>query len=191
MIKLGYLAKQVATTPAGFAAPDVVDIYSVSACISADFADYICYWQHNGFWVFDSPALIQRVAALAGTSVDRCRLFYYEAYPLQYLPLQWAWQRFAPEQALPLNVVPAHNPSLEGYDIVSYSAGSSAECSPLSCNQMAKTIRPNAHCLLPALDDAIRLLEDGELENCEPGPYRIIAVHSLQWPLSDAGVDTW
>ncbi len=70
----------------------------------------------------------------------------------------------------------------EGYDVVSFSAGTSPECSPLSCNGLAKEIPTNRHCLLDSFEEAKGLLEQGKFVKCEPGPYRIFAVHSVEWP---------
>lgn len=50
MIPVGYMAKRVPMKPDWLKATDVVDIYSVSSCIAEDFADYIEYWKHNGYW---------------------------------------------------------------------------------------------------------------------------------------------
>ena len=43
--------------------PRVVDVFSVSACINSNFAEYIADWKHNGYRLFDSPELIREVAA--------------------------------------------------------------------------------------------------------------------------------
>ncbi len=42
------MAKRVSKRPDWLKAPQVIDIYSVSGCISKNFADYINYWRHNG-----------------------------------------------------------------------------------------------------------------------------------------------
>jgi hypothetical protein len=55
MIPVGYMAKRVLRKPDWLPAPQVIDIYSVSNCHSENFADYIPYWKHNGYWFFDSP----------------------------------------------------------------------------------------------------------------------------------------
>ncbi len=49
MIPAGYMAKRVSSKPDWLNAAQVIDIYSVSSCVSPDFADYINYWMHNGF----------------------------------------------------------------------------------------------------------------------------------------------
>ena len=59
MIPAGYMAKRVQNRPNGFENTGIVDIYSVSGCISKNFADYIKFWKHNGYWFFDSPQIIQ------------------------------------------------------------------------------------------------------------------------------------
>ena len=71
---------------------------------------------------------------------------------------------------------------LTGYDVVTFSFGNSAECSPLSCNALADEMQTNQHCLLSTLEQARQLLEWGRFDNTEPGPYRIFAVHSVRWP---------
>ena len=58
MISVDYMAKCVSVRPEWIKAEPVADIYSVSGCVSKDFADYINYWKHNGYWFFDSPEII-------------------------------------------------------------------------------------------------------------------------------------
>lgn len=69
---------------------------------------------------------------------------------------------------------------LEGYDVATFSVGTSPECSPLSCNSLAREIKVNRHSLLSSLEEAKQSLESGKLKNSEPGPYRIFAVYSLE-----------
>lgn len=90
-----------------------------------------------------------------------------------------SWVRFEPEASFDTNVQPPSAHTLEGFDVVTFSAGTSPECSPLSCNALAAGISTNSHCLLPSLDAAIQALESGSFDNSEPGPYRIIAVYSV------------
>ena len=56
MIPVGYMYKKIVIKPDWLKAANIVDVYSLSNCISHGFADYINYWQHNGYWLFDSPA---------------------------------------------------------------------------------------------------------------------------------------
>ena len=62
MIPVGYMAKRVTKKPDWLKADTVHDVYSVTNCLSKDFADYINYWKHNGYWFFDSPEIIQNLA---------------------------------------------------------------------------------------------------------------------------------
>jgi hypothetical protein len=95
---------------------------------------------------------------------------------------QHRWILVAPEPSLRTQVVPAPARTLEGYDIVTFSAGTRAECSPLSCSRLAAEIETNAHCLLPTLEQGHALLEAGRFAHSEPGPFRIFAVYSVPWP---------
>jgi hypothetical protein len=47
VIPVGYMAKRVSLRPEWLKAPNVVDLYSVSPCVSADFAPYIEHWQRS------------------------------------------------------------------------------------------------------------------------------------------------
>jgi hypothetical protein len=182
MVPAGYMAKWVATRPDWLDAPAVADIRSVSACISNDFADYIGYWRHNGYWLFDSPGDIGKLARKHAIDLAGTTLFYYEVLGEQFDPGAGRWEAFGPEPSFRLDVRPPASPRLEGFDVVSFYAGTSPECSPLSCNGLAKEIATNRHCLLPSLDEAKSLLQAGRFAGCEPGPYRILAVHTLDWP---------
>ena len=62
MVPAGYMAKRVVARPDWLPAERVSSIYSVSGCVSDNFAEYITFWRHNGYWLFDSPAVITDVA---------------------------------------------------------------------------------------------------------------------------------
>src|SRR5262245_2012411 len=105
MIAVGYMAKRVSGRPVWLEAPRVTDIYSVSGCISADFADYIREWKHNGFWLFDAPHVIQDIAQRRGIDLMDTRLFFYEAHELQFDGGQQQWLPFGPEPSFTTRVV--------------------------------------------------------------------------------------
>lgn len=178
MIPAGYLAKRILNKPEGFQNKDIVDIYSVSGCLSKHFADYINYWKHNGYWFFDSPQIIYQIAKENSIDLTGTKLFYYEVYDLEFDENN-EWKSFKPEASFTTDIEKPASKNLEGYDIVTFSVESSAECSPLSCNWLANTIPVNKHCLLPSFDNAYQLLEDGKFENSEPGPFRILSVSSV------------
>ncbi len=181
MIPVGYMAKHVCRKPEYLEAPGIIDIYSVSNCISEDFADYVHYWKHNGYWFFDSPAIIQAIANKHLIDLSRTTLFYYEVYEQVYDDDQQQWRPFAPEKSFKTNVIPPQVMALAGYDVVAYFGSSSPACSPLSCNYLAQTIKTNEHCLLKSFDEARCLIEQKAFANSEPGPYRIFAVYPVDW----------
>jgi hypothetical protein len=182
MIPVGYMAKRVSVRPDWINAPRVADVYSVSGCVSKDFADYINYWQHNGYWFFDSPEIILELAQQNSIDLTGTRLFFYEAHELEFDDIEGRWTGFKPEPSFRTQVVPPAEKVLEGYDVVTFSVRTSAECSPLSCNSLAAEVATNQHCLLASCERAQQLLEEGRFKNTEPGPYRIFAVYSTRWP---------
>ncbi len=182
MIPAGYMAKHVVSRPEWLKAERVADIYSVSNCTSSNFADYINYWKHNGFWFFDSPEVIRQVAKEHSLDLTRTSLFYYEVHELEYDENEGLWKPFAPEPSFTTEVIEPRAKNLEGYDVVTFSVRTSPECSPLSCNYIATAVETNSHCLLSSLEQARQLLEQGKFKNTEPGPFRIFAVYSVQWP---------
>ena len=179
MISAGYMYKNIESIPDWLKVENVADIYSVSNCISNDFCDYINYWKHNGFWLFDSLELINTIASENGISLRGMTPFYYRIHPLQWVGPESKWEKFESEASFSTKVVEPVGTNLEGFDFVSYSAQTSAECSPLSCNGLAQTISVNNHCLLDTFEIAKSTLESGDAVIGEPGPYRIFEVHTL------------
>jgi hypothetical protein len=180
MMPAGYMAKRVLKKPDWLRAAQVADIYSISGCMSATFADYIDYWKHNGFWFFDSPALIRSIAHAESVDLGATSLFYYEAYEKEFDGEYW--HAYAPDPAVLTEVVVPSKRKLEGFDVVTFSCGSSPECSPLSCNGLAEQILTNSHCLLASLEDAEIKVNERAFNDSEPGPYRLFSVYSVEWP---------
>ena len=173
------MAKRVAGRPGRIQAPAVEDVYSVSGCISEHFADYIKHWKHNGYWLFDSVEIIQSLARENSIPLEGCKIFYYEVFDQEFDEELIEWRPFGPDGAFKTSVVPPARKRLEGYDVVTFSRRASPECSPLSCNYLATSIRTNQHCLFSSFDDAKARLEAGCFEVCEPGPFRIFAVYTI------------
>jgi len=94
MIPVGYMTKRVSARPEWLQAEQVVDIYSVSNCVSNDFADYINYWKHNGYWLFDSPEIIRQMSLENSIDLKGTSLFYYEVHDLEFEEAQSQWTRF-------------------------------------------------------------------------------------------------
>jgi hypothetical protein len=167
MIPVGYMAKRIVKKPDWLKTSNVADIYSVSGCCSEDFADYINYWKHNGYWLFDSPEIIKTVAKEHSVPIDGTSLFYYEAHELEFDGENW--KKHSPEAALSTNVLTPPNNQLEGFDVVTFRAGNAAEHSPLSCNSMAEKLLTNAHCLFASFDVAERNIENGAFKVASRG----------------------
>lgn len=183
MIDLGYMAKRIALRPDWLNALCVRDVYAVCNCVSSDFCDYINFWKHNDYWFFDTPALIRSISIENGIDLSGTALLFYRGYPQQFDAKADSWIDFAAESAFSPNVAPPSDELFLGFDVVTYSMQSSPECSPLSCNSLATELQVNEHCLIRSLDYAIECLENGAFANSEPGPYRIIAVNSIPWPI--------
>ena len=177
MIPVGYMAKRVSRKPDWLPAPHIIDIDSVSNCQSEDFADYIPYWKHNGYWFFDSPEIIKHIATEHSIPLEGTSLFYYEVYEMEFDGERW--QAFSPEASLPTNVLSPSTKHLEGFDVVNFTARTSPECSGLSCSSLAGDLHTNAHCLFDSFDEAKTNVGNGAFNESEPGPYRIFAVYSV------------
>jgi hypothetical protein len=179
MIPAGYMFKQVIQRPDWIKAANVDDIYSLSGCISEYFSDYIKHWKHNGYWLFDSPLVIEEIAKAASLDLSDMTLFYYEVFEQQFDERSKTWSIFEPEPSFPLNVEKPEQARLAGYDVTTFSVNTSPECSPLSCCHLAEEIKVNRHCLFDSFDEAKRSLEDGKFDSSEPGPFRIFAIYTL------------
>jgi hypothetical protein len=179
MIAVGYMFKKVVRRPDWLARANVDDIYSLSGCVSENFTDYIKYWKHNGYWLFDSPAMMEKIAAEINLDLDGTTLFYYEMFEQEFDADSREWSTVEPEPSLPSNVEIPKLAQLEGYDVTTFWAGTSPECSPLSCSGLAAEITVNPHCLFESFEQAKQTLEAGAFDNAEPGPFRIFAVYTL------------
>ena len=180
MLAAGYMARKIAARPEGLNIPGVDDIYSVSGCISEYFADYINSWKHNGWWLFDTPDAIRQVAREKGVDLSGMQFFYYETSAQEYAAEDKVWYGVDQEHSIPTDVQIPVAAMLEGYDVVTFSAATNPEHSPLSCNSLAEKIPVNRHCLLHSYEEAKALIEAGTFNDSEPGPFRIFAVYSLQ-----------
>ncbi len=179
MIPVGYMAKRVVRRPDSLKADQVEDIYSISDCMSENFADYIHFWRHNGYWFFDSPGVLVETAREHSVDLGGTVLFYYEAHEMELG--EDGWHPFASEPSVPTNVVAPPAGRLEGFDVATFHAGTAPECSPLSCNGLSADVPTNAHCLFDTLEAAFKHLGDGTFKDGEPGPFRVFAVYSVPW----------
>lgn len=171
------------SSPSGWMTSNRVEkVFSVSAHLSKDFCDWIDHWLHNGYWLFDDPALIQKIASEKGIDLSDATWFFYEAFEEQFTP-DLGWQSIAADSSFALAVMRPEPLFLAGYDVVTYSCGNAAECSPLSCNHLADEIEVNEFCLIPTFENAFQVVAAGRFNHSEPGPYRIVAVHTWDGPM--------
>jgi hypothetical protein len=184
MTPAGYLAKRVCMRPDWLRAPQVTDIYSVSGCVSEVFDDYVDYWKHNGFWLFDSPEIIHNLAQENSINLAGPMLFYYEVYEKEFDGE--TWHPYEPDSSFNTSVVVPVDKHLEGFDVVTFWSRNVPECSPLSCNHLAQELSTNSHCLFSSFEDAEINLTNGTFNKSEPGPYRIFSVYSVTWAESPA-----
>jgi hypothetical protein len=179
MIPVGYMYKKVKVNHAYIPKEHVRDIYSVSSCISSDFTDWIPFWEHNDYWFFDSPAVMESIALKEKISLTGLRLFFYTLHEQHWDEEQKSWSLFSMPSPSGTNVVVPEKTPSSGFDLVAYQFQNDAGCSPLSCNHFANTLDVNKHCLLDNWIDAVSILERGTLKQAEPGPYRIVEVFDL------------
>jgi hypothetical protein len=175
--------KHIMERPEWLHVVDVADVFSLSNCVSRNFTDYFSNSKHNGHYLFDSPSIIESLAGEHGVSLAGLRLLYFEAFEHEYDEEKRSWSAFSPDAAYVTNVQVPSNGVLRGFDVTCFD-GAAPGCSPLSCNYLARTIPTNEHCLLPSLEDARNALEQGQFKQGEPGPYRIIAVYTVEETLS-------
>jgi hypothetical protein len=130
-------------------------------------------WLHNDLGLFDSPELALEVVSPTDPPMI---VFAYRVSTVRYVngaQETWPWPNIAP---IP---IPASFRSL-GFDAVSKYMDSilGFECSPLSCNSLARDWPVNPHCLLDSVDKARDAAERFSVEQPEPGMYYVAEVLS-------------
>jgi hypothetical protein len=167
---IGYFPKRT-DVPSGWnsTASVVSEICNVSTCLAPAPDGWIDLWRHNELGVFDSPELAESVIPEGAKGFS---VFAYRLFP----------EKFAEGKRLPLAIEPVSPSSLPasfrslGFDVVSKSVSAYFECSPLSCNDVAKEIEVNQYCLLESLETAVELATRMSRGEAEPGPYYIVEV---------------
>ena len=179
MIPAGYLYKRIVPRPAWLdGSPHIMDVRSISACMSPSYPEQFDHWRHNGCWLYDEPSIMHEIAHKDGVSLDGMTLFYYEMYPQKYSEATHSWSPIELSHR-PMQVAIPPRRSLQGIDVNCASQRNAPECSPLWCNGLCAELPVNEHCLFGSLDEARSALEQGKFDNSEPGPFRIYAVYSV------------
>lgn len=200
MIPLGYMYKSVGPLIRTDLPDNVVDFHTLGQCpgnSTEDFADYINFWKHNSYWLFNSPQTIQEVAAANDIALTAMTCFYYEANELEFDFADDAdlkvtqtgsiispedtgrWTTWRGDDGFETNIQLPVKKLLSGYDVVEYCMGTSHECSLIACSDLLHKWKLNSHGLFATFDGAKSAVETGLFHDHEPGPYRIIAVYTL------------
>ena len=168
-IAVGYFPKSITPTPDSWNGPEnVLEIASVSCCISRGPEGWIERWQHNELGFFPTEDIAR---GFIESSTDNLALYAYRVFPLE----------FSDGSIRSWSVPVAEAPEPEdyrhlGYDIVSRSGDTLFECSPLSCNLAANEYPVNSHCLIEGRRDAREASITISAGNYEPGPYYLFEV---------------
>lgn len=154
----------------------VKEIWSVSEC-SNGLANisWMSGETHNGHWHYNFIPDLKEAFQQAGVSEDY-EIVYYEIYDQVFDDEKQAWIPLWQEDSFPTKVEVPKNAQYLGFDIVSFSARSTPECSPFSCNACSSEVAINEYCLCDW--DLPRILEYmSQLKNAEPGPYKLYKVY--------------
>jgi hypothetical protein len=169
----GFLPKRVETAPDWLHCPAVMDVCSISSCVSSLPENWIDHWLHNDVFLYDTPELARRIMDASGPYT----VFGYRLSLVCFVDGQaepWVWQ--APNA--PPDAPPGYR-SL-GFDVfgklLDWPGIAGFGHSPLSCNDMASQYPVNAHCLLDQRDAAYAAAQRFSIEQPEPGNYYVAEV---------------
>jgi hypothetical protein len=182
LVDSGYFIKRVMLNPDWLQVPRVLEVCSVSNCISVPPEGWVERWLHNEFGWFNRIADAVRIAP--ADSRTEYRLFAYRLYP-EVFRRSGRVALVVPGDVRP-DPIPHAFQSL-GFDSVNKSMESvlGFECSPLSCNSMAAEWNVNERCLFPSLELALAAADRFATDQPEPGDYYVVEV--LEDPMAAAG----
>jgi hypothetical protein len=167
---IGYFLKGT-SVPSGsdWWPPSVVEICSVSHCLNTPPRGWIDRWLHNDFGFFNSR---NDARTIFGEAPQGYRLFAYRLLPERFE--KGRREAFAIPQ---LSVEPLSDRFASlGFDVTNKSDSIHFECSPLSCNGLAKEVPVNCFCLLDTLAEAESFAERCSREEPEPGQYFVLEI---------------
>jgi hypothetical protein len=177
-VLIGYVAKRYTPPPAYIERPGLREVASVSDCLVERPKGWLDLWRHNDWYLYDSPELAREIAR-------ECRAYDWPVTALFLYPVQ-----FEPDEEVPLDVQSTAAPPGDlfqrlGWDVVSRHLTEMFECSPLSCNNLAKDVAVNDACLLDSEAEAIAVARRCAVEQPEPGSYFVIEVWREQNRIED------
>ena len=156
---------------------NVEEIGSVSGCISEPPKGEIDWTRINAMWLYSSPEdALAQVPVMDRNEYD---VYAYKLSSIRFDEAREVGFLFPMNRAEPLDA------TFEklGYDAVCGESsgpgqGNLIECSPLSCNGMARERSVNRHCLVDTLEQAVELARECSREEtrCEKGVYSVFEV---------------
>ncbi len=171
---IGYFPKRRTAAPEWLSGAGVTGIASVSTCIAPGPEAWWSHWRHNDWGLYDGIEDARRVVSEAER--EAFDIYAYELYPV----------RFDDGRREDLDPPPSTAHALAGsfeslgVDVVSRMRdGGPFECSPLSCNGLARETAVNRNCLAHDVASALVLAASLDARSAEPGPYYIIGVSRL------------
>jgi hypothetical protein len=173
-ILIGYFPKKTKLIPEWLKAGNVEMVCSASTCISEEPEGWINHWKHNECFLYntigDARSILDKLNDKNG----------YDIYAFKKYPIRLENGSSA-EEIIPSVSVEPLNENFEflGYDAVSMSMSPIFECSPLSCNRGAETMKVNKYCLFETFEKALSGAVEFSKGNWEPGPYYIVEVYRL------------
>ncbi len=169
MHMVGYFAKSSAIPP-DWSGPRLADLCSVSTCLGRAPDGWFECWKHNELGFFNT--IVDARSVLPSDS----RVFVMFAYRLLGQRFVAGRHEVLEVPVLPVELLPPGFTTL-GFDVVNKSQPCAFfECSPLSCNDLAKLYKVNRYCLLSTLAEAMVIAERFSREEPEPGPYYVFEV---------------
>ncbi|MCA8962404.1 MAG: hypothetical protein KDC38_17890 [Planctomycetes bacterium] len=177
MRPVGYNAKIIPERPDWLPEAGVDRILSVSECIATSPIDHFDLWLFNEWGFYDTPEILRCALARTPAGSEPIRRFYYEAHPEERDAEGWRPIATPNGAAAPWDASESTPYVLRGFDIVCFSQGNVAECSPLTCNSGAKHFPVNRDGLIESLSAALAAAEAMAVDGgYEPGPYRVMSV---------------
>lgn len=175
LVFAGWAPKRVVVAPAWVDVPGVTSIASASDCIADRPEGWIERFEHNRIGLYDTLAGARAVVPPADRALyDLFAFRVLETIFTEVGPRPFSLADLAAVEVGPLEPL--------GFDAVSSTLSSGFECSPLSCNGMARHHPVNERCLFRTLAEAVAGAEAFARGDCEPGPYFVVEVLRLVSP---------
>jgi hypothetical protein len=178
---VGYFPKRTAGKLDWLADAGVEEVCSVSTCISKGPDGWVDRWLHNPLGFFPSEEIAWGVVGVDREAYD---MYAYRMIEAAFQPGGGARSFDQHEcRSFEASVLAEPLPAdyeLLGWDVagnwLGWQQSMSFECSPLTCNGMAREIETNRHGLIWTLAEAIPAALQIGIEQPEPGTYYLLEV---------------